>query len=217
MLWDALKVAVAAWAVILLDPWLEETFPTVGDPIRFLVSAIVAALILELLVQFVFGWPTIKIAWRVKDEEAPISELAARIRPGNRESQVFSLKVSVPSGGLIGHHVLRRCFRSGAQLSIRVERASVVPTCEASFKTAGVPTVAPDDATNGFIVDLGQVPRRPGPWHWADVRWRDESTPMDDEFNVEYVFNHVKPLSQFLLNLFIRRSTNVRKFRVIGP
>ncbi|PJJ55317.1 hypothetical protein CLV54_3207 [Compostimonas suwonensis] len=93
----------------------------------------------------------------------------------------------------------------------------MVPTCEASFKTAGVPTVAPDDATNGFIVDLGQVPRRPGPWHWADVRWRDESTPMDDEFNVEYVFNHVKPLSQFLLNLFIRRSTNVRKFRVIGP
>ncbi|MEW1988180.1 hypothetical protein AB0365_08080 [Brevibacterium casei] len=213
---DAVKVAIAAWAAIYVEPTVSEILPTVGAPLQYLIAALFTAVVLEVALQLFFGWPRIAVVWGVKGEEAPISEVLVRIRPGSSESQVFTLKISVPAGGWLGHLFLRSVIRPGARLVVGIEQASVVPTTENSFKTGGKPTVAPDDEANGFAVELGKTPR-PGPWHWADVRWRDESTPRDDEFNISYSFRHPKPFTQFLLNTTIRRSTNARKFRIVGP
>lgn len=155
--------------------------------------------------------------WAVKGEDAPISEVVARIRRNNSESQVFSLKISTPPGGWIGHWLLRFYTRCGAQLKICVEQASIVPTCELSSKIQGAPSVVPDDDSNGFIIELGRAPRRPGAWQWAEVRWRDESTPVGVEFNIDYVFQHRNRIIEFFLNALIWRSKNARCFRVVGP
>ncbi|WP_285241506.1 hypothetical protein [Pseudarthrobacter sp. MEB009] len=211
-----MKVAMAAWTTLSLEPWAEQTFPMFGEPVQFLFAAIISAITLELLLQIFLGWPRIKVVWSVKGEDAPISEVVARIRPGNAESQVYSLKVSAPSAGWLGYQILRLNALCGAQLQIRIDQASVVPTCEASSKTAGVPSVVPDDRSNGFTIDLGKAPRRPGPWHWAEVRWRDESTPVGDEFNIDYVFHHKNPFMKLYLNALIWRSKNASFFRVVG-
>lgn len=216
VLLEAVKVAVAAWAAIYVEPTVSAILPTIGAPLQYFIAALLAAAVLEVALQLLFGWPRIAVTWSVKGEEGPISEVIARIRPASSESQVFTLKVSVPKGGWLGRLALRSAIRPGVLLRIRIEQASVVPTTESSYKESGVPTTIPDDETNGFIVDLGRPPR-PGPWHWAEVRWRDESTPRDDDFNVLCSFQHPKPFKQFLLNLFIRRSMNARKFRVVGP
>jgi hypothetical protein len=217
VLGNAIKVAIAAWGTIAIEPWAEQTFPLLDKPLQFLIAAIIAAVTLELLLQIFLGWPRISVAWSVKGEDAPISEVVARIRRSNKESQVFALKISTPLGGWIGYQLLRFYTLSGAQLHVRIERASIVPTCELSSKVGGVPTIVPDDRSNGFIVDLGKAPRRPGPWHWADVRWRDESTPVGDEFNIDYVIYHKNRLVKFFLNALIWRSKNARCFRVVGP
>jgi hypothetical protein len=216
VLGSAIKVAIAAWGTIAIEPWAEQTFPTLGKPLQFLIAAIIAAVTLEILLQVFFGWPRIRVAWSIKGEDAPISEVVARVRRSNKESQVFALKISTPLGGWIGYQLLRLYMLSGAQLQIRIERASIVPTCELSSKVGGVPTVVPDDRSNGFIVDLGKAPPRPGPWHWADVRWRDESTPVGDEFNIDYVIHHKNRLVKFFLNALIWRSKNASCFRVVG-
>lgn len=216
VLLSAVKVGIAAWAAIFVEPTVSEILPTVGAAAQYAVSALFTAFVLEVLLQLFFGWPTIAVTWIDKSEEVPISEVAARIRPGSSESQPFRLKVSVPPGGWLSRLVLVRAIRSGVKLGISIEQAAVVPTRENSYKLNGVLTVTPDDASKGFVVDLGRPPK-PGPWHWADVRWRDESTPRDDEFNIVCSFQHANPTTQFFLNTFIRRSTNARKFRVIGP
>lgn len=216
VLGDAIKVAIAAWGALWIVPWVEETFPTVGRPGGFLIAAVVAAVVLEILLQLIFGWPRIRIEWSVKGEAAPLSEVVARIRPGNSESQVFLLKVSTPSGGWLGYQLLRRCMRGGVQLRIRIERALIVPTCELSSKTEGAIAVTPDDVFNGFNVDLGPAPRRPSLWHWAEVRWRDESTSIGDEFNIDYSFHHERPVVRLILNALVWRSTNANRFRVVG-
>lgn len=216
VLGNAIKVAIAAWGTIAIEPWAEQTFPLLGEPLQFLIAAIIAAVTLELLLQIFLGWPRISVAWSVKGEDAPISEVGARIRRSNKESQVFDLKISTPLGGWIGYQLLRFFALSRAQLQIRIERASIVPTCELSSKVAGVPTIVPDDQSNGFIVDLGKAPRRPGPWHWAEVRWRDESTPVGVEFNIDYVIHHKNHFVKFFLNALIWRSKNASCFRVVG-
>lgn len=216
VLGDAIKVAIAAWGAIAIEPWAEQTFPSLGKPIQFLIAAIIAAVILEILLQICFGWPRINVAWSVKGEDAPISEVVARIRRSNKESQVFDLKISTPRGGWIGYQLLRLYTMSGAQLQIRIERASIVPTCELSSKVGGVPTIVPDDRSNGFIVDLGKAPRKPGPWHWAEVRWRDEATPVGDDFNIDYVIHHRNHFAKFFLNALIWRSKYANCFRVVG-
>ncbi|MFJ4268433.1 hypothetical protein ACIPY1_17895 [Paenarthrobacter nicotinovorans] len=213
---SAIKVAIAAWGTIAIEPWAEQTFPLLGKPIQFLIAAIIAAVTLEFLLQIFLGWPRIRVAWSVKGEDAPISEVIARIRRSNKESQVFSLKISTPPGGWVGYQLLRCCTLSGAELHIRIDRALVAPTCELVSKVGGVPTVVPDDTSNGFIVDLGKAPRTPGPWHWADVRWRDESTPVGEEFNIHYVMHHHNRFVKFLLNALIWRSKNASCFRVVG-
>ena len=211
-----MKVAMAAWTTLSLEPWAEKTLPMAGKPLQFLVAAIISAATLEILLQVVLGWPKIKLTWSVKGEDAPISEVVARIRPGNSESQVYSLKLSAPSAGWLGYQILKLYTLSGVRLQIRIDQASIVPTCEVSSKIGGVPAVVPDDRSNGFSIDLGKAPRRPGPWHWADVRWRDESTPAGDEFNIDYVFHHENRLIGLFLNALIWRSTNARCFRVVG-
>lgn len=211
---DAAKVAVAAWAAISGEPWVEKILPEAGEPLRYLIAAIIAAVVLELLLQLVFGWPRIVIEWADKGESVPISEVVARVRSVNSESQPFTLKVSVPRGGLIGSLLLRWWTRR-ARLQIRIDGALVVPTCEYPSKRASVPTVAADDESNGFVVDLGPVPRRSGLWHHATVRWRDESTPEGD-FNIDYVFDHDKRFVGFLLNHLIWRTKNAKQFRVVG-
>ncbi|NQX28301.1 hypothetical protein HQQ81_13215 [Microbacteriaceae bacterium VKM Ac-2854] len=215
MLLDAVKVAVAAWAAIYVEPKVSEILPTIGAPLQYLIAALLTAAVLEVTLQLLIGWPRIAVTWSVKGEDGPISEVIARIRPASNESQPFIVKVSVPNGGWLARLALRSAIRPGALLRIRIEQASVVPTTENSYKKNGVPTTIPNDETNGFIVDLGRPPG-PGPWHWAEVRWRDESTPRGDDFNILCTFQHPKPSKQFLLNLFIRRSMNARKFRVVG-
>lgn len=216
VLGNALKVAIAAWGTIAIEPWAEETFPSLGKPIQFLIAAIIAAVVMEILLQIFLGWPRISVVWSAKGEEAPLSEVVARIRQSNKVSQVFDLKIFTPQGGWIGYQFLRFYTLFGAQLQIRIERAPIVPTCELSSKVGGVPTVVPDDGSNGFIVDLGQAPRRPGLWHWAEVRWRDESTPVGDEFNIDYIIYHENRLVKFFLNALIWRSNNASCFRVVG-
>lgn len=217
VVWDAIKVAIAAWVAISIDPWAQKTFPTLGKPLQFLIAAIIAAVVLEVAFQIFIGWPRIHISWRDTNEDVPISEIAARIRRSNSQSQVFSLKISTPSSGWVGYQLLRLYMRRPVQLRVGIERAAVVPTRESASKVGGVPSVDSDDAAHGFTVYLGAAPRRPGPWHWADVRWRDEGTPTDDEFNIDYVLYHDKRLVRLLLNLLVRRSSNVRRFRVVGP
>ena len=214
---NAIKVACAVWGALWVEPWVEQTFPNAATAVNYLVAAVGAAVVLEILLQIFLGWPRVKIMWTIKGEDAPISEIVARVRSRNQNSQVFSLRISTPSGGWLGYQLLRLYMLLGVKLQIRIERASIVPTCEASSKTSDVVTVTPDDDFNGFTVDLGKAPRRPSPWHWADVRWMNESTPTGDEYNIDYVFHHKNYILKFLLNTLIWNSTNARSFRVVGP
>lgn len=214
---NTLKVGVAAWTAIWVEPWIAETLPNAGTPIHYLVAALLAALVLESAFQFFFGWPRIKIEWADKGESVPISEVVARIRPSNSESQAFTLKVSTPPEGIIGYQVLKCCMkRSNVRLQVRIEHALIVPTCEYPSKRRSTPTVTSDDRSNGFVIDLGPVPRRPGLWHHATVRWRDESTPLGERYNIDYVFDHDSRTIKFFLNRLIWRSKNAREFRVVG-
>lgn len=145
VLLDAVKVAVAAWAAIYVEPGVSKLLPTIGEPLQYLIAAFIAAAVLEALLQIVLGWPRIEVEWTDKTEDVPISGIVARIRPANQESQPFALTVSTPSGGWLGYQVLRLWMRLGVRLQIRVESALVVPTCEYPSKRGGVPTVMPDD------------------------------------------------------------------------
>ncbi|MFC0581129.1 hypothetical protein [Micrococcoides hystricis] len=214
VLFDAAKVAFAAWNVLWIEPWVDQ-FQSIGMPWSVLIAALIAAIALEIVVQLLFGWPTILIEWSVKDEGAPLNELQARVRLSNPESQVFLLKISAARRGWLGHKVLRLVVDEQTELKISIERASIVPICELSSKVNDLIAIKSNDEFNGFKVLLGKPPSRPALWHWAEVRWKDEQTPKGEEFNVEYSFYNKNRLRNWLLKL-IWRSANARHFRIVG-
>ncbi|TQJ40602.1 hypothetical protein FBY33_2669 [Arthrobacter sp. SLBN-112] len=214
---EAAKVAVAVWVVLWAEPFLESSMPSIDAGWRYLLSAIFTAVVLEVLLQIVFGWPRVDVQWGVKGEDAPIANaLVARVTKRKPDSQVFSLRISAPSGGWLGYQILKLWMLIGVKLQIRIERASVVPSVENSPKVNGLPTVKSDDESKGFCIDLGRAPRRPGQWHWAEVSWRDEATPNGIEINIDYVLHHKNAILRSLLFIFVRKSSNARHFQVVG-
>lgn len=214
VIWEALKVALTIWGVLAVDPWVEVTLPKVEAGWRYLISAVVAATLLELILQLALGWPRIKIQWEDKGESAPISGIVARVSKRKKVSQVFILKVSTPPGGWLGYQIMKLWMRLDVSLQIRIERVAVTPTVERSSLTHNIPSVTPDDESNGVTIKLGSPPRRPGKWHWADVRWEIGELLNGVDVNVDCVLHHRNCIIRWLLWIFVWRSTNVRHFQV---
>lgn len=213
---EALKVAVTAWAVLSLDPWVAATFPNIGPGVRYFVSALVAATVLEALLQLVFGWPRIEVRWYDKRDEVAVDSIVARVTKRNPSTQVFAMRVSAPPSGWLGYQVMRALMRTRPTLQVRIERAGVKPTVESASLMNGKPTVVADDESGGFRVDLGSAPRRAGEWHWADVRWRNVSMPPGMEVNVDVLLYHPNPVMRVVLAVAVWRSIRVRRFQVVG-
>lgn len=214
VLWEAVKVAITIWVVLALDPWVENNLPSLDAGWRYLLSAIAAAIILECLLQLVLGWPRLVVEWEVKDESAPINSIVARGTRRKPNSQVFVLKILTPPGGWLGYQTMKILMRLKVTLQVRIDRAGVVPTVERSSMVGTVPTVTSDAASNGVSIELGTAPRRPGKWHWANVRWEIGNAQDGVDFNVDYVLHHKSRFICMLLRVLVMRSTNVRHFQV---
>ena len=199
-----------------MDPWVEENLPKLDAGWRYLFSAVVTAAVLESVLQIALGWPTVVIHWEDKDEHVPISDIVARATKRRPDSQAFVLKISTPNGGWLGYQVMRAWMRLGVVLEIRIDRAAIVATVDGSSMTSNQPNVTPDDNSNGVVIELGRAPRRPGKWHWANVRWRVVDMSQGVKVNVDCVLHHQNAFVRFLLLIFVRRSTNVRHFQVVG-
>lgn len=216
VLWEAAKVAVVVWVVLAIEPAVADIFPKLDVGWRYLISATATALVLEIVLQVFLGWPRIVVQWSVKAEPTPISSIVARVNKRNRNSQVFVVRVSTPPSGWLGYLILKGWMRLGVTLQIRIDRAAAAPTVDGASRENGIPSIRPDDASRGVVVDLGRPPRRPGEWHWADVRWKAEGEPDGVELNVDYVLHHPNSFLRLLLRIFVWRTTNVRHFQLVG-
>lgn len=215
---ESLKIAGATWIVVWADPWTAKTFPTFPVSLRYLLSAVIAALVIEILMQIIFGWPHIDIRWRdeAQKSEVEIREICAHIRPSNPNSQAFELNVSSKSNGFFGRFFLKQISKNGTKIHIKIVTASVVPTRETSSKIGGNPAVEELAEHGGFSILLGDPPRRPGEWHFAKVRWRNESTQFNIGFNVDYVLENSSCKAKNFLFKLVRISSNVDQFRIVG-
>lgn len=217
VLGDAIKIAAAAWATFWAEPWTDR-LTWLPEPLRFLLAAVVAALVLEVLLQIVGGWPKIRIEWRDPNDSVPLQEIRANFRKSTSSSQVFKVVISAPPGGWLGHQLLRLLMRADLTLLIQVQKASITPNRESSSddERGSGKAITPDDSLCGFRVRLGAAPQYSGPWHYGEVRWRAEVALPQDQFPINYLLHHEKKFIRFAMNLVIRRSSNVNYFRAAG-
>lgn len=216
ILYDIIKVAVGAWGVTWVEPWVGQVVPTWHIAVRYLIAATVVAIVLEFMLQVFLGRARIEVTWL--NQGASISELHARIRKSSLESQPFSLHISTETNGWLGHQVLKWFCARGAQLHISIPEALIFPITDNSSKNSGrnEMMIKPDDLTRGFLVHLEQPPRRPGLWQYADVRWKNETTPSGKNFNIYYILHHEKPLMQFFLRRLVSCTSPVEHFQILG-
>lgn len=216
VLQEAVVIAAGIWVVLAMDPWVERNLPNLDVGWRYALSAIAVAVIAQALIQLFFGWPRLTIHWELKGESAPISSIVARGTARRPDSQPFVVTVLIPPGGWIGSLAMKLITRCNVTLQIRIERAAVVPIVERSSMVGSKPTVVPDPNTNGFIVNLGKAPLRPGKWHWATVRWETSQATPGAEVNVDCVLHHENRAMRTLLGL-VQKKTNVNQFHVERP
>lgn len=214
VLGEAAKVGVAVWVVLTADPWVAQNLPALNAGWRYALSTIITVLLVEILLQLILGWPRISILWEAKGEAAPISSIVARATRRNPNSQVFVVKVSIPPSGWVSYQALRLLMLFDVTLQIRIDRAGVIPTVENASLNGTAATVTPDLGSHGVTVALGRVPRRPGKWHWGDVRWEVGNASVGVDMNVDCVLHHPWLPVRIILGMLVRRTTNVRHFNV---
>lgn len=214
VLGEAAKVGVAVWIVLAVDPWVTKNLPELNAGWRYALSTIAAVVFMEILLQLILGWPRISIQWEAKGESAPISSIVARATKRNSNSQVFVVKILIPPSGWVSYQALKLLMLFDVTLQIRIDRSGAVPTVEKSSLDGTAATVTPDTGSHGVVVQLGKLPRRPGKWHWADVRWEVSNAAVGVDMNVDYVLHHSNRAVRTILGFLVRRPTNVRYFNV---
>jgi hypothetical protein len=198
---EAAKVGVIVWAVLALDPWVAQVFPDLPAGLRYGISAIPQALVLEAILQIAFGWPRIDVHWCEHGETKPLSSLVLRANRRTKAAQSLDVDIQAATTGWIGHQLLRWWMRSGVTLRIRADEAPISPAVERSSKRGNIAAVRPADYSRGFDVELGVVPKRPGAWHWGEVRWSVIDFPNPDaDFNLVYELHApARPVLSWLL------------------
>lgn len=213
--YEAAKVAVIAWGVLFFDPLVESLLPGWNEGLRYLLSALVGGVVLEAILQFAFGWPTLSATWSIKDDAVlPEREFVARMDLRSKVTQVMNLSVSASSGGWLAHILLRLIVGSDSTLHIRIDESPLEPFVDYSSERNGQDAVVPVDSTHGFDINLGEVPERAGQWHWAVVRWQAKVFPDGLPFNVYYNLGHQNRHRRFWMKL-LRISSNVRTLRIV--
>lgn len=215
---EACKIAVAAWSVTWIEPQVGKFMTDVNPAVTFLISALLAAVILEILLQVVCGWPRLNIEWSEKNIQVPIADIDARFNPKTSSCQPFRLDLMLPEQGWLGFQILKWLLTKGVTLEVSIQTVSVFPTCEFSSKLSkgDLPAVRSIDRLRGFSITLDDFPSRPGRWHHADVRWRKEGEPGGDGFNIDYHLHHENWRIKLLSRLLVRCTSNAHSFRVIG-
>lgn len=184
---EAAKVGVVVCCVLALDPWVEQAFPDLPAALRYAVTAVPEVILLEVILQIIFGWPRIDVRWTEHDDAASVSSLVLRANRRTKVAQSVDLSVHASTSGWVGHQILRLWMRAGVMLRIMADEAPISPAVERSSKRDNVATVHPADDTHGVDVQLGPAPRRAGSWHWAEVRWNVTDFPSpDSDFNIDY-------------------------------
>lgn len=213
MILDASKVALAAWATLKLDPYLEKNLPYFNKPMLFFFSAFTCAILLEFIYIFAIGRPKIKIIWR-DDKNIDLSGIKAKISRRSKETKLFKINVILPDQSYLGRLILNRLINDNVRLRIGIERAEVKPICDKSSNYLQVPAVVACDKSACFSIQLGKVLKSPGLWQWGEVRWKNTNALPNNEYTVDYWFTHDKKLAQFLLNHCIKISSETKTFKI---
>ncbi|UYQ78075.1 hypothetical protein OF385_02580 [Glutamicibacter sp. JL.03c] len=212
--YDATKLACGIWAVTSLDPWIASTAPAIPLVAKYLFSAIILAILIEIFFQLIFGRPKIVINWEQKGASTQIYSLVARVSQTQNECKPFSLNISTTPGGWLSNKALFLLMKNSPTLRIQIKGAAIQPIVDNSSLEGEEPTVRADFDSKGVIVSLGKPPHSPGKWHWADVRWTVDEKFEGTDLNVDCFFQHEKPMVKRVLNLVIGKSTNVNLFSV---
>jgi hypothetical protein len=212
---EAGKAFVTAWAVVALDPWLGEQLPRVPELLRWGLSALVCAVLLEIVLVVAVGRPRLFIHWSVYGDPADIHQIVAKVSANHPESELFNFKLALSRRTWLGGWVLRGLLKGRTQLRVLLTQAELIPTVEGSSYEGEVPAVIADRRTKGVSTRLINPPKRPGEWRWAEVRWEATSFPESSTTNIDYELFHPSRRMRLLLKLCIGVSSNVDTVRVI--
>lgn len=216
---EGLKVAIAAWTAISLEPCLEQWMSAVPQLIRVLIAAVIAGLILEFFLQVLIGKPRIVIEWvDTRDHLVPLSELVANIRESTNESQPFIIKIRFPEVGVMARCAMKKLMLPEISLNVRLDRLQAHCIIENSslIGNSENPSVVSDQDRSGLRIRLGPVPDKPVVWQSAEVRWISRSTTRGDKFTIQYDFTHPTPWRKILANFVIARTSEANHFRMSG-
>lgn len=214
---EAAKVAVVAWAVVALDPWLSRFLSVIGDIPRYLISAVVVALILEALLFFVIGRPLIEIWWATaKDRVEVEGRILAKVAARSPVTEQYLVRFSLTTASMAGRAVLNWIFKQSPILVVQLARTNLVPFVENSSQNeGGFPAVRANDRVHGFHVELGRPPLRAGEWHSARVRWEVEGDIVDLDRRFDLVWDAPTRLGRLALRCLVRVNTNVDNLKLI--
>lgn len=222
------KLAVAAWATVSLEPLLAVLFPDWWELARYLVSALVCALVIELVLVTLVGRPRIELLWNESGSTEPIDRISAVVSQRRPNVHMHTVKLNVSPSSLLGLAALRRWSRWGVGIDIVIERAPLRPFVDDSslvdHYTRGDSSKAREDAVravveidehHGFRITPGLAPKEAGSWRWADVTWElDGPLTEDDYFSVDYRWHHEKRVLRALSWVLVKRTSNVHSLRL---
>jgi hypothetical protein len=209
------QIAVAAVGIVAVDPFLEIQLPEAPDGVRYALSALGAAAVLELIRTFIAGRPILRFEWRLAANPEVVERLDLKASVLQPDSEQYELKLHCEARSLAASWILMAAARQDVRILVTTRQAPIIPTVERSSFEGSDEACSFDAAANGVIISMLTPPRRSGEWHTATLSWEVRDVSMKSETNVEYEIQHAKPLMRLVFRVLIRRLSQVKTVSVV--
>ena len=171
---EVLKVALAAWGTLWLEPWVDGWFKAPPKFLTFAIAGLISATLLHVGFLLLFGNPRTQVVWKRVHDATPCTSIELRLPTPASQSELYQIEVSRPEFGWVGSFFARRWIKKGLVLRISAGQAPVYATIDNCSESpdgsalvtendrAGVDFLMSDLPTDLWRFAVFSYERRPG-------------------------------------------------------
>lgn len=184
---EGVKVGIAAWVTFWLGPIISEHLPDIWPLAVHLGTALVSAVLLEVIYLLVAGRPVLEVVWSIPGAAEPLSELKVVINEFVRESEVFRLEARLLRSSGLGHLVLAKALERGLRVEVSVPHAPLrVIADDSNFLAAGDEPVVSSKRPCAIVMQL-RAPAVKKSWAVAKITFTSPKDAFDQHFELRHV------------------------------
>jgi hypothetical protein len=217
---DAAKVAVAALGTVGIDPLLETWFPAAPKWSTFFASAIIAAVLLQVLISIVLGRNPVRVVWCTVADKTPLGNFQLVFQAAGESAERYVIKVERPPMGWLTRWFAGMLVDRGLVLTIQINDAPIyTQVAEGSRAQADDRRLVYEQPPTAVVCEMTQLLDE-GMWRFGEVVFKKRESQADLDCTVSYQWSTRKSAAKNKKSWWAHRAlkvtSDVKIMRIVG-